>query len=191
MHQWGTCLSAMEQGGLFSPGYFEKLRHIFCPSLLGVILCSVHGWNLQGGLHKSGAKGGFPNLCFSLQWVLVLGGPKGLKEVCCNWQNPWKLEITGWANSMGQFLDMSLQTTADLLGKFLLFKIIFFPYDLGTDGSCTGCGHTCHAQGGREPLRSLTGWKVRGGRTTLANSFNALLISPCCAQGMEGVWCFC
>lgn len=58
---------------------------------------------------------------------------------------------------MGQFLDMSSQTTADLLGKFLLFKIIFFLMILGLMDPAQDCGHTCHAQGGGEPLRSLTG----------------------------------
>lgn len=88
---------------------------------------------------------------------------------------------------MGQFLDMSLQTAGDLLGKFLLFKIKIFLMILRLTDPAQDLGPYLPCPGWWRALEWSDWLKGRGGRTTLANSFKALLIGPCSAQGMEGV----
>lgn len=36
----------------------------------------------------------FPASAFPCNGCCCWRGPKGLREVCCNWQNPWKLKST-------------------------------------------------------------------------------------------------
>lgn len=88
---------------------------------------------------------------------------------------------------MGQFLDMSLQTAGDLLGKFLLFKINSFLMILRLTDPAQDLGPYLSCPGWWRALERSDWLKGRGGRATLANSFKALLVGPCSVQGMEGM----
>lgn len=78
------------------------------------------------------AKGGFPSLCFSLQWVLLLEGPQRAQGGLLQLAKSLEAEKhQKQANSRGQFLGMSFLIAGDLSGKCLHFKSIFFLMILG------------------------------------------------------------